>query len=134
MLGFPAVLPWAFSQTGGAQPCMTAASARPGGFSRDGEGAGFIIAAILGTNTATFLLLKGDKHHNWQQEQEEQFEIPFHFMLIQEEHSNANRLVLAELTGDSICLVFQLNQQSDKSPRITFLGLAVPVQHADIKA
>lgn len=54
-------------------------------------------------------------------------------MLILGEHSNANRLVSAGLTGDSICLTLQLNQQSDQSARITFLGLAVPVQHADTR-
>lgn len=85
---------------------MTEASARSGCLSLNGEGPEFIITAILGTNRATLLLLKGDKYQNWQQQQEEQFEIPFHFMLILEEHSNANRPVSAELTRDSICLTF----------------------------
>lgn len=109
-----------FSLTGGAQPCMTKASAGSGCLSLNGQGPGFVITAILETNTATLLLLKEDKYQNWQQQQQEQSEIPFHFMLILEKHSNANRLMSAEFTRDSICLIFQLNQQSDKSPRITF--------------
>lgn len=84
---------------------MTEASARSGCLSLNGEGPGFIITAILETNIAT-LLLKEDKYQNWQQHQGEQFEIPFHFMVILEKHSNANRPVSAEFTRDSICLVF----------------------------
>lgn len=95
-----------FSLTGGAQPCTTEASARSGCLSLNGEGPGFIIIAILETNIAALSLLKEDKYQNWQQQQEEQFENPFHFMLILEKHSNANRPVSAEFTRDSICLVF----------------------------
>lgn len=72
---------------------MTEASARSGCLSLNREGPGFIITAILETNTATSLLLKEDKYQNWQQQQEEQFDIPFHFMLILEKHSNTTRPV-----------------------------------------
>jgi len=72
----------------------------------NGEGPGFTTIAILETNIATLLLLKEDKYQNWQQQQEQQFKIPFHFMLILEKNSNTNIPVQAEFTRDSICVSF----------------------------
>lgn len=55
-------------------------------------------------------------------------------MFILEKHSNANTPGQAEFTRDSICLRFDLDQQSDRSPRIPFVGLSLPMLHADYQS